>query len=43
MKAIMKVVSNDLPEAELLQNLISYSPDARRRHVAFDADVDPRP
>src|SRR5262245_19014716 len=34
---------DDLAKPELLQNLIGYPPDARRRHVAFDAGVDPRP
>ena len=33
----------DLAEPELLQNLIGDPPHARRRHVAFDAGVDPRP
>src|SRR5262249_11341503 len=34
---------DDLAEAELLQDLIGYSPDAGRRNVAFEAGIDPRP
>src|SRR5262249_2420588 len=34
---------DDLAEPELFENLIGYPPDARRRHVAFDAGIDPRP
>src|SRR5262249_36486048 len=34
---------HDLPEAELLQNLIGYSPHAGRGDVAVDGCIDPRP